>query len=169
MNQLTRQDVLELTGDGKFFSIEFYKRPEEPNKTQAALLEALASGDLELDGLGKRKTQAVAKLEEQGRVVVSDTHVSLVPVQPTKGEYRVYPTCRMGVSEYVTGKGKKFADADKNLITVFVFKAGIKPDAQTEMVAETGDYRSVPCENVTVVRAHKKVYVERDGALVEQE
>ncbi len=123
---LTRNDILDLTGDGTFFSVEFTKRPKP---------------------LGKR---ALARGE----------------VQPTEGEYRVYPTCRTGVKKYVTGVGKKFSDSDKNIVTVFVFKDGIKVDDRTEMTAETGDYRSIPCENVKVVKAHGNTYEVRDGALI---
>ncbi len=124
---LTRNDILDLTGDGTFFSVEFTKTPK---------------------ALGKR---ALARGE----------------VQPTEGEYRVFPTCRMGVSKYVTGEGKKFSDADKGIVTVFVFKDGIKVDDRTTMTAETGAYRSFKAENVKVLRAHGKVFEARDGALVE--
>jgi len=126
-NTLTRNDVLDLIGDGTFFSVEFTKRPKP---------------------LGKR---ALARGE----------------VQPTEGEYRVYPTCRTGVKKYVTGVGKKFDDGDKNIVTVFVFKEGIKVDDRTEMTAETGAYRSIPCENVKVLRTHGKTFEVVDGSLVE--
>ncbi len=124
---LTRKDILDLTGDGTFFSVEFNKRPKQLG------VRALARGE----------------------------------VQPTEGEYRVYPTCRVGVKKYVTGVGKKFSDEDKNLVTVFVFKDGIKLDDRTKMTAETGGYRTIPCENVTVLKAHGKVWTVEDGALVE--
>ena len=127
MSKLTRKDILDLTGDGTFFSVEFTKRPKP---------------------LGKR---AVARGE----------------AQPTECEYRVYPTCRVGVKKYVKGVGKKFSDTDKNLVTVFVFKDGIKLDDRTEMTAETGGYRTIPCENVKVLKAHGKVWNVKDGILVE--
>jgi hypothetical protein len=125
---LTRKDILDLTGDGTFFSVEFTKRPKPLGK------RALARGD----------------------------------AQPTEGEYRVYPTCRVGVKKYVTGVGKKFSDDDKNLVTVFVFKDGIKPNDRTKMTAETGGYRTIPCENVKVLKAHGKTCTVVDGTLVEQ-
>lgn len=127
-NTLTRNDILDLAGDGGFFSVEFTKRPKKLG------VRALARGE----------------------------------IQPTEGDYRVYPTCRTGVKKYVTGVGKKFADSDKNIVTVFVFKEGIDADDRTEMVAETGDYRSIPCENVKVVKTGGKTYKVEDGVLTEQ-
>jgi hypothetical protein len=36
------------------------------------------------------------------------------------------------------------------------------------MTAETGGYRTIPCENVKVLRAHGKVWNVEGGTLVEQ-
>jgi hypothetical protein len=126
MTQLTREDVLDLVGDGTFFSVTFTKRPKQLG------VRALARGE----------------------------------VQATEGEIREYPTCRTGVKKYVTGVGKKFDDADKNLVTVFVFKEGIAPEDRDTMTAETGSYRTIPCENVKSVSARGKVYTVNDGTLV---
>ena len=89
-------------------------------------------------------------------------------VQPTKGEHRVYPSCRFGVKKDLVGTGPKYDAAGKNLLVVWVPKPGLNPEDQEAMADDkNGDYRSIPCENITFVNTHTKRYEVVDGVLVE--
>jgi hypothetical protein len=87
-------------------------------------------------------------------------------VQPTKGEYREM-TCRFGVQKDLSDGpkgGKKAYDFDeKNVLGVWIPEQDRREDGKDK------GYRVVPCENVTVLKAHGKVWSVEDGVLVEQD
>ena len=88
-------------------------------------------------------------------------------VQPTEGEYREF-VCRFGVKKDLKGGKAAYNAKDKNLLVVWVPKAGLKiEDAVAMAVEKNGDYRSIPCENVKVLKAHGKTCTVVDGVLIE--
>ena len=86
---------------------------------------------------------------------------------PTEGEYREF-VCRFGVRKDLTGGGPKYDREAKNLLCVWVPKAHLDTsDVEAMSDERNGDYRSIPCENLKVVKAHGKVWRVQDGMLVE--
>lgn len=85
-------------------------------------------------------------------------------VRPTRGEYREM-TCRFGVhKDLSTGprSGQRAYDfEEKNVLGVWI------PDQDRREDGKDKGYRVVPCENVTVLKAHGKVWSVEGGVLVE--
>ena len=89
-------------------------------------------------------------------------------VQPTRGEFREFKNCRFGVRRHLKGEGPKYDREAKNLLCVYVLRAGLKPEDAAELpIEQSGDYRTIPCENVEFVHAHGKKWVVEGGVLVE--
>jgi hypothetical protein len=76
-------------------------------------------------------------------------------------------TCRFGVQKDLSDGpkgGKKAYDFDeKNVLGVWIPEQDRREDGKDK------GYRVVPCENVTVLKAHGKVWSVESGVLVEQD
>jgi hypothetical protein len=75
--------------------------------------------------------------------LVDDKHIFSVRFLKKDGTERTM-NCMFGVQKHVTGKGKKFDDADHNLITVYEFKSK--------------GYRSFKADSVIEIKANGEVY-----------
>lgn len=75
--------------------------------------------------------------------IVDDKHFFTVTFLKASGEKRVM-NCQFGTVKYTKGVGKKFEDADHNLITVYDLKAK--------------GYRSFKADRVISIKAHGEVY-----------
>ena len=88
--------------------------------------------------------------------------------QPTEGEYREF-VCRFGVKKDLKGGVAAYNAKEKNLLVVWVPKPGLNLKDQEALADEkNGDYRSIPCENVRLVKARGKTWAADGGSLVEQ-
>lgn len=81
-------------------------------------------------------------------------------VQPTKGEYREM-TCRFGVKKELKGGERAYDFEEKNVLGVWIPEQDRRTDGKDQ------GYRVIPCENITVIKAHGKVYHVEDGNVKE--
>lgn len=92
---------------------------------------------------------------------LSKADIAFGAVQPKIGEYREM-TCRFGVKTHLKGGKAAYDFNAKNLLGVWI------PDQDRREDGKDNGYRVVPCENVTVLKAHGKVWKVEDGVLTEQ-
>ena len=91
---------------------------------------------------------------------LTKTEIKSGLIQDKKGEYREM-TCRFGVKTHLKGGKAAYDFNAKNLLGVWI------PDQDRRPDGKDNGYRVVPCENVTVLKAHGNVWNVDGGVLIE--